>query len=243
MTPGKLYIGTSGWHYRHWRGNFYPDNCQSKEFLDFYSRRFGVVEINNTFYRLPEKENLETYYQQTPADFLFAVKASRYITHMKKLKGAGEYVANFLGRLEPLADKTGPILFQLPPRWHCNVERLQEFISYLPDNYRYVFEFRDDSWFTDAVYATLAANNIALCLYQLEGRLSPQLITADYVYIRLHGPGKAYEGKFRTDDLAGWADKITIWRQQGRDVYIFFNNDQNGYAPANALELKEMLEQ
>ena len=243
MTPGKLYIGTSGWHYRHWRVPFYPHNWPSKEFLDLYSRRFGVVEINSTFYRLPEKETLVSYYQQTPADFLFAVKASRYITHMKKLKGAGEYVANFLERLEPLADKTGPILFQLPPRWHCNVERLQEFISYLPDKYRYVFEFRDDSWFTDAVYATLAANNISFCLYQLEGRLSPQLITADYVYIRLHGPGKAYEGKFRTDDLAGWADKITIWRQQGRDVYIFFNNDQNGYAPANALELKKMLEQ
>ncbi|MDR9502448.1 MAG: DUF72 domain-containing protein [Desulfurivibrionaceae bacterium] len=242
MAQGKVYIGTSGWHYRHWRGNFYPPQCAGSDFLDFYSRRLAAVEINNTFYHLPEKESLAALHRQTPDDFLFAVKASRFITHMKKLKGAAEHVDNFLERIAPLAEKTGPILFQLPPRWHCNVERLQEFISHLPGTHRYAFEFRDESWFTDSVYATLAKSNAAFCLYHLEGRMTPKEITADFVYIRLHGPGKAYEGDYATRDLAGWAGAISAWRRQDRDVYVFFDNDQNGYAPGNALELQNMLE-
>lgn len=241
MAQGKLHIGTSGWHYRHWRGNFYPENCRPADFLAFYSSLFAAVEINNTFYHLPEEKTLAALHRQTPDNFLFAVKASRFITHMKKLKEGKEHVDNFLARLEPLAEKTGPILFQLPPRWHCNVERLEEFISALPGTYRYAFEFRDESWFVEPVYAALAKANAAFCLYHLEGRMSPREITADYVYIRLHGPGKGYEGDYATMDLAGWAGAISTWRRQGRDVYVFFDNDQNGYAPGNALELKEML--
>lgn len=242
MAKGKLHIGTSGWHYKHWRGNFYPEKLKNGDFLDFYAERFAAVEINNTFYRLPEKRTLAAFHRDTPAGFLFAVKASRYITHMKKLKEGREHAGKFLARLEPLAGKTGPILFQLPPGWHCNVERLDEFISDLPGGYRYVFEFRDESWFSDPVYKLLREANAAFCIYELAGRVTPKEITADFVYIRLHGPGAAYEGDYRTRELSGWAGAISTWRDQGLDVYVFFDNDQHGYAPKNGLELKEMLE-
>ncbi|MFO7606563.1 MAG: DUF72 domain-containing protein [Desulfurivibrionaceae bacterium] len=242
MAQGKLYIGTSGWHYTHWRGNFYPEKCKPADFLDYYSSRFAVVEINNTFYRLPEKKTLADFHRRTPADFIFAVKASRFITHMKKLKEAGKQLDNFLAAIEPLAEKIGPVLFQLPPRWHRNLERLAEFIAALPAARRWVFEFRDESWFDEGVYDLLENANAAFCLYHLEERLSPRRITADFVYIRLHGPGAAYEGDYAAEDLAGWAGAISTWRRQGRDVYVFFDNDQNAYAPKNALELKEMLE-
>lgn len=243
MATGKLYIGTSGWHYNHWRGNFYDEKTKAADFLDFYCRHFKTVEINNSFYRLPEKKTLAAWHDQTPEGFLFAVKASRFITHMKKLKDAAGHLENFLDRIEPLAEKTGPILFQLPPRWHCNVVRLEDFLSKLPDGYRYTFEFRDESWFADPVYEALDKVNVAFCLYHLKGWMTPSQVTADFVYVRLHGPGEqAYEGKYETRDLAGWAGAISTWRRQGKDVYIYFDNDQSGFAPANAMELRDMLE-
>jgi len=135
--PGKIHIGTSGWHYRHWVGVFYPEDLRSGDFLDYYREKFRTVEINNSFYRLPAEETMKAWRSQVPGDFLFAIKASRYLTHMKKLKEARQPLGAFLDRAALLGDKLGPVLFQLPPRWHCNIERLREFLSLLPERYSY----------------------------------------------------------------------------------------------------------
>ncbi|QPC81310.1 DUF72 domain-containing protein [Phototrophicus methaneseepsis] len=236
-----LSIGTSGWHYDHWRGNFYPDDV--KDMLGFYTSQFKSVEVNNTFYQLPEKSTFEAWYEATPHDFEFAVKASRYMTHMKKLKDPDEPIARFLGSVEPLGDKLGPVLFQLPGKWHFNAERLEQFLRRLPDDHRYAFEFRDKSWHTQQAYDLLAAYDAAFCVYEFAGYVSPKEVTADFVYIRLHGPNETpYEGEYGNPALSGWAGAISSWLRQGKDVYCFFDNDQAGYAPRDALRLKAMLD-
>jgi uncharacterized protein YecE (DUF72 family) len=235
-------IGTSGWHYDHWHGPFYPEDLPSSEALSFYLERFSTVEINNSFYQLPEEETLETWRNTVPDDFIFAVKASRYITHMKKLKDPQEPVSNFMSLVSTLEDKLGPILFQLPGSWHFNEERLTHFLSVLPDGFRYVFEFRDPDWHNEACYELLAKHNAAFCIFEIDHFLSPRQVTADFVYIRLHGPGAAYEGQYSSQTLAGWAGAFNSWLQQGHQIYCYFDNDQNGYAPQDAAQLQAMLE-
>jgi len=209
--------------------------------LGYYAGRFRTVEVNNTFYQLPEKKTLLHWHDSVPAGFIFAVKASRYITHMKKLREAEEPVSTFMQRMEALGGKLGPILFQLPPRWKLDLERLRSFLAVLPGGRKYAFEFRDASWFHEEVYGLLDRHNIALCIYNLEGRLSPKKITADFVYVRLHGPGQAYRGKYDAKTLAGWAHAFSAWCGKGLDIYCYFDNDQGGYAAANAIELRGML--
>jgi uncharacterized protein YecE (DUF72 family) len=237
-----LHVGTSGWHYDHWRGSFYPKGLASAEWLSYYAGRLSTVEVNNSFYQLPEAETLRSWRSVTPPGFLFTVKASRYITHMKKLKEADESVASFLGRMDELSGKLGPILFQLPPNWHVNLERLRSFLVPLPEGYRYAFEFRDPSWFGDQVYAMLAAHDAAFCIYELGGQVSPKEVTADWVYVRLHGPDGAYQGKYDAETLAGWMDAFSTWMGQGKEVYCYFDNDEAGYAVQNALALQAMVE-
>jgi len=243
MTKRRsIHIGTSGWHYDHWKGPFYPADMDAGEMLGFYSGVFRAVEINNSFYRLPDERTLEHWRDTVSGDFLFAVKASRYITHMKKLKDPKEPLKTFLGRIRILGDRLGPILFQLSPRWNCNAGRLREFLERLPGDYRYAFEFRDPSWFTDEVCDLLRGAGAAFCIYELAGTLSPKEITADFVYIRLHGPGnEAYEGSYDRQALAGWAGAISSWATSGREVFCFFDNDQRGYAAQNARSLAAML--
>ena len=238
---GKACIGTSGWHYDHWQGPFFPEDMPAEDMLGFYARHFPAAEINNSFYQLPKAETLEHWRDVVPGNFRFAVKASRYITHMKKLKDPREPVARFLQRVAVLGDRLGPVLFQLPPNWRCNVERLAAFLAALPETGRYAFEFRDPSWFDDKVYQLLQEAGAAFCIYDLAGRQSPKTVTADFVYVRLHGPDQAYEGSYSVQALAGWAGAISAWQKQGWDVFCFFDNDQKGYAPANALRLQEML--
>jgi uncharacterized protein YecE (DUF72 family) len=240
--PGMLHVGTSGWHYDHWQGTFYPEDLDSKEWLAYYSGRLSTVEINNSFYQLPEAETLRTWRTGTPNKFLFAVKASRYITHMKKLKDASEPAANFLGRVDELGDKLGPILFQMPPNWSLNRDRLRSFLEGLPEGYRFAFEFRDPSWFHEQVFELLAAHNAAFCIYELGGRLAPREVTADWVYVRLHGPGDPYRGSYDVQTLAGWMGAFSAWRRQGKDVYCYLDNDEAGYAVKNALSLRAMAE-
>lgn len=237
----KVHVGTSGWHYDHWRGPFYPDDMKPAAFLDYYAQRFGAAEINNTFYQLPKRETLAQWGDTTPAGFLFACKASRYITHMKKLKDPRQSIRRFFGVVDALGDKLGPVLFQLPPRWHVNVERLEGLLAALPSGLRYGFEFRDETWFTREVYDALARHNAAFCLYDLAGRRSPVEVTADFVYVRLHGPDGAYRGSYDGRTLSGWARRFARWRDDGRDVYCFFDNDENGYAALNAQRLQEMV--
>lgn len=211
----------------------------SEEFLPFYARHFGTVEINNTFYHLPALHTLREWEKETPHNFLFTCKGSRFITHMKKLKDPEHSIARFFETITVLRHKLGPILFQLPPRWRMNVLRLEEFLKALPKTFRYAFEFRDESWFAQPVYDLLTKYDSAFCLYHLAGRWSPEIITTDFVYIRLHGPGEAYQGKYRAPTLRLWANKCRKWAQSGKDVYCYFDNDQDGYASINALTLQK----
>jgi uncharacterized protein YecE (DUF72 family) len=200
----QLHIGTSGWHYEHWQGPFYPQDLPKREWLGWYSQRLSSVEINNSFYQLPSAETLQEWRQTSPEGFQFSVKASRYNTHMKKLKEPGEALNNYLERVDLLGEKIGPILFQLPPNWHINLQRLKDFLKTLPvRGYRFVLEFRDPSWFEPQVYDLLALHDVAFCIYDFSGRLSPRKVTADCVYIRLHGPEQAYEGNYDVQTLAG----------------------------------------
>ncbi len=238
----KIHIGTSGWNYKHWKSVFYPEDLAQKDWLDFYKSRFHSVEINNSFYQLPAKLTFRQWKETVNDDFIFTVKASRYITHMKKLKDALEPLHRLLDHVAVLGPSLGPILFQLPPRWHINTERLSSFLKSLPEKYRYTMEFRDDSWWHKDVYELLKNQNIAFCIYQLAGILSPREVTADFIYIRLHGPAaQAYQGQYDVQELAGWVGAFSSWSKQGREIFCFFDNDQNGYAARDALKLQEMI--
>ncbi len=236
-----IFIGTSGWHYRHWIGPFYPDDLPPERMLRFYSAEFGAVEINSSFYRLPEMATLLAWKEATPDRFVFAFKASRYLTHMKKLADAGGALATMLERARLLGPQLGPVLFQLPPKWRVDVNRLRQFLAILPEDLRVAFEFRDPAWFSDAVYESLRDSGAGFCIYDLGGTTSPQILTADLAYVRLHGPGGPYQGLYNSAALSGWAESISAWNAEGRDVYCFFDNDEHGYATRNARELKTLL--
>ena len=210
--------------------------------LEYYSDLFDTVEINSSFYGMPSKRTLAGWRDSVPNGFVFAIKASRYITHMKKLEDPDEPVARFLERAEVLDFRLGPVLFQLPPRWRCNPRRLSEFLEVLPRDRRYAMEFRDESWFCDDVYDLLFDHGVAFCIYHLAGRQSPKKITSDFAYIRLHGPGDAYQGSYDDRALQGWAGAASAWGDRGMDVYCYFDNDQRGYAARDAARLKDMLE-
>lgn len=240
---GKLWIGTSGWHYDHWRGEFYPDNLAADRMLAFYCRSFRTVEINNSFYRLPARETFDDWRTQTPPGFLFAVKASRFITHMKKLKDPAPALALLFSRASALRGKLGPVLFQLPPGWRLNLERLRAFLAALPRGHDYVFEFRNETWFSDEVFELLDRSGVGFCIYQIAGRVSPIRVTGRLAYVRLHGPTeKAYQGSYPDEDLRRWARAATAWTRAGKDVYVYFDNDQAGFAAADAARLARLCE-
>jgi uncharacterized protein YecE (DUF72 family) len=241
MARGRCWIGTSGWSYRHWRGPFYPKGLKQADELGFYSGRFGTVEVNGTFYRLIAPETLRKWCEQTPAGFVFACKGSRYLTHMKRLKEQGAGVRRLFERLEALEDRLGPVVFQLPDRFKPDLGRLAGFIDALPKAHRYAFEFRDPAWFEPAVLDLLRQREVALCLYEIAGRQAPLEVTADFVYIRLHGPGAAYQGSYGEAALAEWAARMRGWTEQGRDVYCYFDNDEQAFAPANASRLQAIV--
>jgi uncharacterized protein YecE (DUF72 family) len=238
----RIHIGTSGWHYDHWIGPFYPKGTKKKDFLNIYQNKLKSAEINNSFYQLPSKETLKSWYSQTSKDFIFSVKASRYITHMKKLKDPRKSTAKFLKILPALKDKLGPVLFQLPPKWRSDPGRLESLLGILPDKNKYAFELRDPVWFNDDIYDILKRHKAAFCVYEIGGRKSPKELTGDFAYVRLHGPGKsAYQGKYSKKALSGWAATFSAWLKKGiKDIYCYFDNDQNGYAAVNATELAEM---
>ncbi len=238
---GKIYIGTSGWHYEAWQGQFYPDKLPKEKMLGYYKNYFKTVEINNTFYGSPSHETFQEWYKIVPEKFVFSVKANRYITHMKKLKDADETVPRLIENVKVLNDKLGPLLFQLPQHWHCNLERLREFVKILPKGYQYTLEFRDPDWFNEEVYQILTDHKIALCIYDFDSRSSPRKVTADFIYIRLHGPGKPYQDPYSKEALQGWAEAISAWSGQGIKVYCYFDNDNHAYAAKNSRELIEML--
>ncbi len=237
----KFYIGTSGWHYKHWMGGvFYPPGTAGREMFHFYARHFNTVEINNSFYRLPTAKTFDAWRDSSPRDFCYAVKASRFITHMKKLKEPKSSSAEFFLVAERLEEKLGPILFQLPPRWKLNVERLAEFIEALPVEHKYVFEFRDATWLVPEVFAVLRKHKAAFCIHDFEEMKVPNEITADFAYIRFHGPTSAkYWGEYSKRELQTWAERIAGWPVS--EVYAYFNNDPGGAAVRNAMILKRLV--
>ena len=237
----RFHIGTSGWHYKHWMGGvFYPPGTTGPEMFQFYARHFNTVEINNSFYRLPTAKTFDAWRESSPRDFCYAVKASRFITHMKKLKDPSSSSEKFFLVAERLEEKLGPILFQLPPRWNLNVERLMEFLKALPVEHKYVFEFRDESWFVPEVYGLLRKYNAAFCIHDFADMKVPNEITADFSYIRFHGPTRAkYAGEYSTPQLQTWAERIAEWPVSL--VYAYFNNDPGGAAVRNALTLKTLV--
>jgi uncharacterized protein YecE (DUF72 family) len=238
---GSIRIGTSGWHYKHWCGPFYDEKLPSSKMLAEYYKHFDTVEINNSFYRLPKPEAFRFWRQATPGNFCFAVKGSRFISHMKKLKDPEHALENLIPRAEELKDKLGPILFQLPPKWTVNPARLEEFLSALPRGHSYAIEFREHTWHTQRIYEILRRYNTAFCIFHLGGRHSPLEITADWTYIRLHGPSGAYQGSYSTEKLVEWAGWILNQQSRLKAIYVYFDNDQSAYAVHNALQLKRLI--
>lgn len=239
-VPG-IRVGTSGWHYGHWRGRFYPANLPARRYLEHYAAHFNAVEINNSFYRLPKKETFAAWRDQSPAGFVFACKASRFITHYSKLTRTSKTYGLFFDTVAALGDKLGPILFQLPPNWKVNAERLDDFLSHLPGGLQYAFEFRNDTWFRDEVTETLRRHGAAFCIYDLQQHTAPLVVTAPLVYIRLHGPAGAYGGSYDDATLDAWAARIRAWHAEGHEVHCYFDNDEKAYAVGDALRLRQRL--
>ncbi len=235
------YIGTSGWVYRHWRGVFYPWDLPTQRWLQHYATRFDTVELNNTFYRLPSERAFSAWKENSPQRFRYAIKASRYITHMKKLQGVEEALSRFLERSRLLGERLGPILYQLPPHWKCNIDRLRSFLHILPRDQRHVLEFRNASWLSEEVFATLAEHGVGLCIVSLPDFPCLLRTTAPFAYIRLHGAEAVYGSCYSERELQWWAEQILGFLETGKDVYAYFNNDAHGYAVQNAVRLKELL--
>jgi uncharacterized protein YecE (DUF72 family) len=233
-------IGCSGWQYRHWRGAFYPEKLAQHGWLAYYAARFNTVEINNTFYRLPEAAAFDKWRIGVPPGFVYAVKASRFLTHMKKLKDPQEPVDRLLERAASLQRALGPVLFQLPPRWPLNIERLRTFLETLPSRYRYAIEFREPGWYVDEVLALLERHHVALCLHDMSGSSSGRISVGPFVYVRFHGVEK-YSGSYSDRSLDEWADWLSAEMRNGRPVYAYFNNDIGGHAPRDAVRLRERL--
>lgn len=230
----ELMVGTSGWHYQHWKDIFYPSDLKTRDWLSFYARHFPTVEINNSFYRLPARETFASWSSNTPEGFTFAVKANRFITHVKRLKDPEEPLSRFFRSAAGLGEKLGPILFQLPPRWKAVPERLRDFVRCLPPGYRYVFEFRDPSWFLPEIYRVLEDGNCALCAASSPAFPEVRRATADFAFLRFHGGKILYGSKYSLEELAEWAAYARSLLAEGRDVYAYFNNDAYGYALEDA---------
>ncbi|MBA3912545.1 MAG: DUF72 domain-containing protein [Acidobacteriales bacterium] len=239
---GRVIIGTSGWHYKHWREIFYPAKMPPAQYLGFYAQHFRSVEINNSFYRLPTPEAFTQWREHSPPGFVFAVKASRFITHMKKLLDPELAFHRFFERADLLQEKLGPILFQLPPRWAVNLGRLDAFFSALPPQHQYVLELREQSWCIPEVFHLCSHYRVALCIHDYGGSEWPGEITADFTYLRMHGPTGAYYGAYSDHALQGVASRIRKWQRELKQVYVYFNNDPEGHAITDAQRLSRMLD-
>ncbi len=238
-----VWIGTSGWTYDSWRGPFYPKDVPKKQWLAWYGREFATAEINGSFYRTPSLQAVRGWREQTPKHFTFAWKASKFITHWKRLSEKSVNSIELMQtRLEALAPKLGVVLFQLPPQFAKNRERLAAFLAMLPDRYRYAFEFRHRSWYDDDVLALLRSHDIALCLSDHHDAPAPWEVTARHVYVRGHGPGGRYKDHYPEKTLRAWAREIARWKRQRRTVFVYFDNDQKSAAPLDARRLIAMLE-
>ncbi len=241
---GKLFLGTSGFYYGHWVGKFYPEELPRSQWLTFYSKNFSSIEINSSFYHLPKEKTLLSWYKKTSEGFKFSLKASKVITHTKKLRNTEDEVKKFIGLATLLKEKLGVILFQLPGSLKYDYKLLEEFLRFLPqDNTKYTIEFRDSSWFREDIFALLKKYEVALCNVS-----SPKIrelfeVTSSFLYIRFHGLNSWYRHNYTKDELLPWAKFVKNHMESGRDVYVYFNNDASGFAIQNAELLKTLIEE
>jgi uncharacterized protein YecE (DUF72 family) len=237
-----IWVGTSGWSYRSWRGAFFPKEVMVKHHLRYYATQFSTTELNGVFYRTPSLETVRAWREQTPDDFVFAWKASKFITHWKRLSDTSRNsLALIEQRLKILGPKAGPVLFQLPPSFEVDAGRLKSFIKLLSKRRRYAFEFRHASWYAEEVFDLLRQHDIALCISDHRDAPAPWFMTAGHVYVRGHGPTGAYKGHYSDAALRVWARKIAAWQRQDRTIYVYFDNDQKSAAPADASRLIAIL--
>jgi uncharacterized protein YecE (DUF72 family) len=243
----NIYIGTSGYNYPHWSGGvFYPREMPQARWLEHYARHFGSVELNVTFYRLPDKSVFQSWHERTPARFAFAIKGNRYITHIKRLKDCREPLARFMRHSSALKEKLHVVLWQLHPRMRADLGRLEAFCKLLRASakarcVRHAFEFRHESWFCEGVYELLRARNHALCIAHSPRWPRAEIATADFFYLRFHGGERLYGSNYSEEELGECAAKIRAWLKKGSDVYAYFNNDAQGYAVHNALRLRKLI--
>ncbi len=238
----KNFIGTSGFSYSHWKGIFYPEDLPSSKFLEFYAENFDTVEMNSTFYHTPRDTTIQNWVKKTPVNFVFSVKASKFITHIKRLKDAKESVEKFLQKAELFGDKLGVILFQLPPSLKKDTALLSEFIEDLDKSKKYTIEFRHKSWLSDEVYDILKKNNIAFCISDTPRYPYAEVITANFSYVRLHGHTQLYASEYTQEQLEHYAEFIMRNNKKGISFYVYFDNDFYGHAVKNARELKDLVQ-
>jgi uncharacterized protein YecE (DUF72 family) len=238
---GEVRIGCSGWVYKDWTGPFYPPGTKDRERLEFYATRFDTAEINASFYRLPSEAAVDGWAERAPEGFVFAWKVSRFITHNKKLLNTEDSVSLVFGRMARLGRCYGPALIQLPPQLRRNDQRLADFLALLPRDRRHTVEFRHESWYAPEVFQILADFDAALCISDHHSAPSPWEVTASWIYVRGHGPGGRYFGRYPDEDLQVWADTIRGWRAKGLDVYVYFDNDIKSAAPQDAEVLKRLV--
>jgi uncharacterized protein YecE (DUF72 family) len=237
----RILVGTSGWHYDSWRGPFFPAGLPVKSQLQYYASQFGAAELNGVFYRTPSRDSVQGWREQTGSDFVFSWKASKFITHWKRLSANSVNSLELLeDRISLLGGKAGPILFQLPPNFRADKDRLASFLKLLSPKRRYSFEFRHPSWYSAPILRLLKDENISLCIS--DDAPAPWKRTADFVYIRGHGPGGRYRGRYLATTLQTWARRIKTWNKRGCEVFVFFDNDQKSAAPFDALKLRQILE-
>jgi uncharacterized protein YecE (DUF72 family) len=240
---GRARVGCSGWQYKHWRGDFYPTTLPQSRWFEHYAERFDTVEVNNTFYRLPERATFASWAERAPSGFEFAVKASRFLTHMKKLKDPEEPLDRLFSRMGALGPHLGPVLYQLPPGWKVDHDRFRHFLGALPrGGARHVVEFRDPTWYDAEIRNLLRRHRVTLCLHDMGGSATGRDPAGPFVYVRFHGATSKYGGGYSESCLAGWAEWLNARRGEGCDVYAYFNNDVGGHAPRDAVTLRRLLE-
>jgi len=239
----RIRIGCSGWNYRHWRERFYPEGLPQRRWFEHYARHFDTVEINNSFYRLPKAETFERWREQAPPGFCYAVKANRFLTQAKKLRDCEEPLARMMTPFRALGDRLGPILYQLPPRFRVNLERLESFLELIPKDVVNVFEFREPSWYTDDTFALLEKHGASFCVHDMPGSATDKVAVGAAAYVRFHGATGKYWGRYPDKVLLGWTDWLVEQAKTGRTAWCYFNNDIDAHAIHDAQTLKAMVAQ
>jgi uncharacterized protein YecE (DUF72 family) len=237
---GTVRIGTSGWEYRHWAGGFYPRDVPRDRWLEHYATEFDTVELNNSFYRLPDAEQFAQWGRRVPRGFRFAVKASRYLTHIKRLREPEEPMERFWTRARHLGPCLGPVLYQLPPRWTPDLERLSAFLRMVPSEPQAI-EFRDRRWYVASTFELLDGAGVGLCLHDMPGAETTPRPIGPLVYVRFHGAAAKYGGSYSSQRLSAWADRIAHWARDGTPVWAYFNNDAAAIAVRDAQRLRALV--